>query len=198
MMRIFMLFATYAAMSIYFPEARADAQSVPQCLAGFCLNAGNLPTEKAVRARFGGAKKTVQWKSFAYCYQFTGSDQQISYGRFLFKNNFGIGWRLVTIRLSNRPVCADAYAVQLKVPPSTRERIQLNSEEAKVLMTYGQPRYSLRPPPAEVVRDFLGDSPEMMVDVIDQYVSDDDRDLLTARFYIARGRVVGIEISVDE
>lgn len=198
MMRLLMLVAAYAVMSLHPLVARADAQSVPHCLAGFCLDAGNLPTEKAVRARFGGSRQTAPRKAFAYCYQFTEPDQQTSYGRFLFKKNFGAGWRLVTIRLSKKPICADAYAVRLKAPLSTREGIQLNSEEAEVLRCYGQPVYALRPPPAEVVRDFLGDLPETMIDVIDQYVSGDGRDLSTALFYITHGRVVGIEISVDE
>lgn len=113
---------------------------------------------------------------------------------------FGTGpeLRLVTIRLSKEPLCADAHTVRLKKPLSTKEGIHLNSDEAVVLKHYRQPRYVLRPPPVEVVRDFFGDSSKTKIDLIDQYVSNDDTALATARFYISHGQVVGIEVSVDE
>lgn len=193
-MRLLML--VVAVVSLHPLVGNAQAQPVPQCLAGFCLDADELPTEKALRARFGGSRQPALLKDFAYCYRFI-APRQTSYGHFLLKD-FGTGLRLVTIRLSKEPLCADAHVVRLRAPLTTKEGIRLNSDEAEVLKCYGQPRYVLRPPPAEVVRDFLGDSSKTTIDVIDQYVSSDDKNPSTALFYISHGQVVGVEVSVDE
>ena len=193
---LIMLVVACAEMGLHPLAAVAHAQSVPQCLAGFCLDAEKLPTEKEVRARFGGSKQPALLKDFAYCYRFI-TPRPISYGHFMHRD-FATGLRLAAIPLSKEPPCADAHAVRLKTPLSTKEGIRLNSHEAEVLKRYGQPRYALRPPPVEVVRDFFGASSKTTIDVIDQYVSSDDKDPSVARFYVSQGQVVGVEVSADE
>lgn len=176
----------------------ADIKLVPKCLAGFCLDAESLPTEKAVRTRFGGFRQPAPGGALAYCYQFSEPNQQSSFGRFLFKKNFGSEWRLVAIRLSKTPVCSNQHVVQLKHSLSTKEGIHLNSEEAEIFSIYGQPRYVLHPPPEEVVREFFDSLLGTTIDVVDQYVSSNEKDLSAAFFYISGGQVAGIEISADE
>lgn len=176
----------------------AQEQSIPLCFMGLCLDGKELPTENAIRDRFGGRKQVnTLLKQSDYCYRFV-SPQQVSYGHFVFKDGFDTGLRLVTIRSSKEPLCANAHIVKLKRNPSTKEGIQLNSEEVNVLKHYGQPSFTLRPPPSEVIRDFFGDPPNGAVDSIDQYTSRNNKNPSSARFYISNGRVVGVELSVDE
>lgn len=177
----------------------ADSHSMPKCLAEFCLREENLPTEEMLRARFGGFRTTPSpWKGLGYCYRFTTGDRKTSYGQFLFKKGFDTGWRLVTIRLSQEPICSRAHVVRVESPPSTREGIRLGADEGGIQKIYGRATFVLSPPPKDVVDDFFGYSSKMAVHVIHQYTSSDDRDLSSARFYVSNRQVVGIEISVDE
>jgi hypothetical protein len=194
-MRLLSLIITLVFASLN-SRADADSQTVPLCLAGFCLDKGNLPTEKAVRTRFGGSKQQPSLlEAIAYCYQFTSGDQKSNYGHFEFKKGYNNGWRLVTIRLSQESLCSDALVVHIKSALSTKEGIRLGSDESEIMRFYGQPKYRINPPPETVIRDFF---PKMNVDIIDQYISNDDKDLSSARFYFLNNQLVGIEMSVDE
>ncbi len=177
----------------------ADSNSMPKCLAGFCLREENLPTEEMLRARFGGSRATPPpWRGLGYCYRFTTADQKTCYGQFLFKKGFDTGWRLVTIRLSQAPICGRAHAVRVESPLSTSEGIRLGSDDSDIQKRYGGASYVLSPPPKGVVEDFFGQSSKAAVDMIKQYASSDNRDLSSARFYVSNQHVVGIELSVDE
>lgn len=194
-MRFLFIFIMGVLMSLGSLAADTPKQLIPQCFAGFCVK--NPPTEKAVRNRFGGSGRHVFYDALGYCYRFTVGKEEVSYGYFLFKY-FGDGERLVTIISSKEPICPNAHNVNIRSPLLTEKGIGLDSTEAEILTRYGQPRYLLRPPPAEVVRGFFGGPSKKVIDTIIQYVPSDDRELLSARFFISEGKVVGIEISADE
>ena len=171
-----------------FTALRADAisQIVPSCLAGFCLESGNLPTEEAVNARFGGSRQeSASWKAIAYCYKFMVADQKTSYGYFEFKMRDSTDWQLVTIRLSQELLCPNADVVTIKSELSTKEGVRLGSDEGEMKRLYGQPKYVINQPSEAVLRDFFSDLSKMNVDVINQYISDDREDLSSARFYFS-------------
>lgn len=177
-------------------SACANAKPFPECFAGFCVN-GNAPSEEAVQSRLGGARQLVVRNIYGYCYRFSGTTKADIYGHFLFRN-FGDGWRLTTIRASHEPICTNAHTVTRPMFLSTKEGISLGSEKPEVLRRYGFPRYSLSPPPSSVVDYFFGSSSKIRVDAIEQYVSSDDQETSTARFFISNALVIGIEVSSDE
>lgn len=184
-----------------FTSLRADAilQIVPSCLAGFCLESGNLPTEEAVNARFGGSRQELaSWNAIAYCYKFIVADQRTSYGYFEFKMRDGTDWQLVTIRLSQESLCLNADVVTIKSELSTKEGVRLGSDGVEMIRFYGQPKYVINQPSEAVVRDFFSSLSKVKIDSISQYVSNDNKDLSSARFYFSNKQLIGIEISIDE
>lgn len=198
-MRLILLVITLSLSGLISMRAHAVAQTVPLCLVGFCLDSKNLPTQREVRSRFGGSnQKSSHWGTKAYCYKFILKGQKARYGQFEFKMDSTNDWRLVTIRLSQESLCVDPHVVQIKSAFSMNEGISLGCDEAEMKRLYGQPTYVINQPRGALVRDFFGGISKTKVDVINQYISGDEKDLSSARFYFSNKKLVGIEMSVDE
>ncbi len=183
-----------------FPSIASIGLSiVPQCLAGFCLEGNSLPTEAAVIERFGNSRQRhTIINTISHCYQFVSADKEVSYGYFEFKKQNHATWQLVTLRVSRISLCAHPNAVHISSGLLTKEGLSLESDKAELYKLYGKPTYVIKKPSELIIRDFYNDQSGLKIDIICQYVSSDDKDLASARFYFSENKLIGIEISVDE
>lgn len=176
------------------PALAGQSSPVPACLAGFCLDA-QLPTEHAVRKRYGGKPIDVAYKTRGYCYHFTSASTPV-FGMLLFKRRPD-QWRLVTIRLADVPLCRTPARVATAVDLGTKEGVELGVSKSAVDGVYGQPQFLLDAQ-SKTLGYLVGHQAAQVLDGASQYVPDDMTTLGSAIFVFRDGKVAAIEVSVDE
>ena len=119
--RTFGWLAALLGASLLAETACADGirATTPACLAGVCVGE-RAPTEKALKQRFGGQSFDLGFRTRGYCYEVSGPENRAAHLLFGLKN-FGDGWRVVSVRASERPICTAATPLKRAVDLKTGE-----------------------------------------------------------------------------
>lgn len=172
--------------------AKGEGKLLPTCLAGVCVGE-HAPTEAALKSRFGGQAFTVGYRTRAYCYELKPQTPQ-AHLLFILKD-FGDGWRVVTIRVADRPVCAKPFPLTKSMTMATSEGVVLGGPARSVRAIYGASSHTIDPQSRDL--SMLLDSKGHKIDTVLQYVPLDGSIALSAIFIMAANRIVAIEISSD-
>lgn len=167
--------------------------ATPSCLAGVCVGK-NAPTEKALKQRFGGQPFDLGFRTRGYCYEVAAPEKKTAYLLLALKN-FGDGWRVVSVRASESPICTAATPLKRAIDLKTGEGLLLGESEARVRAVYGSATHTLEAT-SKVVAEVMRSKTQGLTSAL-QYVPADPSLTLSALFVVANDRVVAIEVSSD-
>ncbi len=175
--------------------ARADGvhKATPACLAGVCVGK-NAPTEKALKQRFGGQSFDLGFRTLGYCYVVAAPEHKTAHLLFALKN-FGDGWRVVSVRASESPICTVATPLKRPIDLKTSEGLSLGESVGRVHAVYGTATNTLEAT-SKVVAEIMRSKTQGLTSAL-QYVATDPGLALSAVFVLANDRVVTIEVSSD-
>lgn len=193
--RTFGWLAALLGASLLAETACADGirATTPACLAGVCVGE-RAPTEKALKQRFGGQSFDLGFRTRGYCYEVSGPENRAAHLLFGLKN-FGDGWRVVSVRASERPICTAATPLKRAVDLKTGEGLTLGASVARVRAVYGAATHTLQAT-SQVVVEVMRSKTQGLTSAL-QYVPVDPSLALSALFVVADDRVVAIEVSSD-
>ena len=172
--------------------ASGEGKLLPTCLAGVCVGK-QAPTEVALKSRFGGQSFNLGYRTRGYCYELK-SETDVAHLLFALKN-FGNGWRVVTIRVADRPICDKPTPLRKSIKVTTSEGVVLGGTARSVGSIYGASSHTLDPQSRDLT--MLLSLKGQQIDTVLQYVPLDVSIALSAIFVIAADRVVAIEVSSD-
>lgn len=165
----------------------------PTCLAGVCVGK-NAPTETALKQRFGGQPFDLGYRTRGYCFVVAAPEKKTAYLLFALKN-FGDGWRVVSVRASESPICNEAVPLKRAIDLKTSEGLFIGESVARVRAVYGAATHTLEAS-SKVVDEVMRSRTHGLTSAL-QYVPADPSLALSALFVVANDRVVAIEVSSD-
>jgi hypothetical protein len=167
--------------------------ATPTCLAGVCVGE-KAPTEHALKQRFGGKSFDLGFRTRGYCYEVAAREKKTAHLLFALKN-FGDGWRVVSIRASESPICTAATPLKRAIDLKTSEGLLLGESVARVHAVYGAATHTLEAT-SKVVAEIMLSKTQGLTSAL-QYVPADPSLALSALFVVANDRVVAIQVSSD-
>lgn len=177
-----------------------DCLAVPECMSGLCLRGSlhDLPTEAQVKRLIGSSRdsKPSMPHRKSSCLNVATSKHKKVYAHLTYIN-VESKWRLISITVASHRLCNNPETLSVDYELTTEKSIGLGSRIDNIIAAYGKPTYLLDSPSRELISSYFPDAAERDAYTIMQYVSGGD-DLLTTRFFLLRGLVVGIDISADE
>jgi hypothetical protein len=154
----------------------------------------NPPTEKALKQRFGGQSFDLGFRTRGYCYEVATPGNKTAHLLFALRN-FGNGWRVVSVRASESPICTEATPLKRAIDLKTSEGLLLGEPVARVRAVYGTATHTLEAT-SKVVAEVMLSRTQGLTSAL-QYVPADPSIALSALFVVADDRVVAIEVSSD-
>jgi hypothetical protein len=152
------------------------------------------PTEHALKQRFGGKSFNLGFRTRGYCYEVAAREKKTAHLLFALKN-FGDGWRVVSIRASESPICTAATPLKRAIDLKTSEGLLLGESVARVHAVYGAATHTLEAT-SKVVAEIMLSKTQGLTSAL-QYVPADPSLALSALFVVANDRVVAIQVSSD-
>jgi len=195
--KIVCIFAVASALAF-----QTACSEVPKCFAGLCLdghNIASLPTERDITEKFGSIQKPALGIPHRYssCNQIISPDKSKQFINFQFIKDENL-LRLISITANNSGLCdRDSNSLTINFSLLTESDIGLGSTEEDVRKKYGEPNFFVENP-----SDIMLDSGVPRLSKSDKvyimHYTKDGNSLLTTRFFMSKGSVVGINISADE
>lgn len=193
-----LLFALFVVATV--SSGQADSSPIPRCISGMCFGSSlsDFPTEKQVRKLIGSnkeSKPSVPHRRSS-CYIISTPKHKEVYANLSFIR-FASEWRLISITVGSQRLCNNAESLTVDYEFLTEKGIGLGSRKEDVVAAYGKPKYLLDSPSIDLLESYFPDAINTSAYTIAQYVSDGEH-LLTARFFLFKGLVIGIDLSADE
>lgn len=190
------------ALLVIFPTAfvLADCSAAPECIADMCLrdNLTNLPTEASVKKLIGSSRElkiSIPHRKSS-CHVIATPKYKEVYAHMTYINARP-EWRLISLTVASQRLCDNPETLSVAYEFATEKGVGLGSSEEEIIAAYGKPTYLLESPSSGLINSYFPNAVKQDAYSIVQYVGDGD-DMLTSRFFLLQGRVVGIDISADE